>query len=441
VQRSIPYRCQRYQTPLVMKKIKTLRSLVVLIALLPVIFSACLKDKCSSEYRYTYYEPVYKTKAEVRANIKSNAPKEIQNTGTFYIYGNYIFLNEVDKGVHVIDNTNPSQPRNIAFIDIPGNQQLAVKGNILYADLYTDLVAIDISNPSVISVKKILDFVFPERMYGGGFAPDNSKVIVEWKRIDTVIMQSCENRRGPIRAGDVFLANAGGPAASVASGASATPTGMGGSMARFTIVNDYMYTVDHHTMKSVSISNPADPMLAAETYAGFDIETIYPFKNKLFLGSMGGLFIYDISNPVSPVKQGTFQHARACDPVVADDNYAYVTLRTGTNCGPTADELLVVNVANLSSPFLVKNYAMTRPAGLSKDANVLFICDGTAGLKAYDASDVANLHLLNTVTGIEPRDVITYNNHAFVVAKEGLYQYDYTDIHNIRLLSKITVNR
>jgi hypothetical protein len=425
-----------------MKKIKTLRSFLIIIALLPVAFSACLKDKCSSKYSYTYFVPVYHTKADVRANIKSNAPREIGTTGTFYIYGNYIFLNELDKGVHVIDNTNPLQPRNVAFIDIPGNRELAVKGNILYADLYTDLVAIDISNPSSISVKKILDFVFPERTYVNGFSPDQSKIIVDWRRVDTVISQSCENRVFPLRSGDVFLASAGGPTASAASGASAsTPVGMGGSMARFTIVNDYMYAVDRHTLKSVSISNPANPTLANDTYAGFDIETVYPFKNKLFLGSMGGLFIYDISNPASPLKQGTFQHARACDPVIADDNYAFITLRAGNTCGPAADELLVVNVTDLNSPSLVKNYPMTRPAGLSKDANVLFICDGTAGLKAYDASNVNNLQLLNTVVGIEPTDVISFNNRAYVVAKEGLYQYDYTDIHNIRLLSKITVNK
>jgi hypothetical protein len=49
--------------------------------------------------------------------------------GKLFIQGHYIFLNEVDKGIHVIDNSNPAQPRNVAFIDIPGNVDLAVKGN------------------------------------------------------------------------------------------------------------------------------------------------------------------------------------------------------------------------------------------------------------------------------------------------------------------------
>src|SRR5437867_12520350 len=98
------------------------------------ILHSCLKDKCTHTYRI--YTPVYKTTQEVRANIKSNGPKEIVNAGKLYLRGPYIFLNEIDRGIHIIDNTNPASPKNIAFIDIPGNMDLAVKGNTLYADLY-----------------------------------------------------------------------------------------------------------------------------------------------------------------------------------------------------------------------------------------------------------------------------------------------------------------
>ena len=156
---------------------------------------------------------------------------------------------------------------------------------------------------------------------------------------------------------------------------------------------------------------------------------------------MGGMFIFDITNPSTPVSQGSFNHARACDPVVADDNYAYVTLRSGTNCGPTSNELDVVNIQNLQSPVLAKTYPMNSPQGLSKDNNTLFICDGSAGVKVYNTSDVLSLQLLKTITGLEPVDVIAWNRIAIVVAKDGLYQYDYSDINNIRLLSKIIVNK
>jgi hypothetical protein len=418
------------------------RLTVELTGFLLVTFSlcmtACFKDNCKEERTYTYYTAVYKPKEEVKANIRSNAPREIENPGKIYIHGNYIFLNEVDKGVHVIDNTDPSHPGTVAFIDIPGNMDLAVKGNMLYADMYADLVTIDITDPRNVKTGKIIEGIFPERIWGNGFVTmDGTSIVTDWIRKDTVVTETCE--RGNLLfegRGDVFFASS-----KANSSVSASPVGMGGSMARFTIVKDYMYTVDRHSLNAVSISNAADPVLKNTIYAGWDIETIYPFKNTLFIGSMGGMFIFDITNPETPVSKSSFVHARACDPVIADEDYAYVTLRAGTNCGPTANELQVINVQNLEAPSLVKTYAMTGPYGLAKDNDLLFICDGTDGLKAFDAANVNDLQLLKTISGMETYDVIAYNNIALVVAKDGLYQYDYSNPSDIRLLSRIVVKK
>jgi hypothetical protein len=73
------------------------------------VFNSCVKDSCTR--RYVYWEPVYRTKDEVRANIKNNPVSEIESPGKIYIRGNYIFLNELDRGIHVIDNSNRSAPR------------------------------------------------------------------------------------------------------------------------------------------------------------------------------------------------------------------------------------------------------------------------------------------------------------------------------------------
>jgi hypothetical protein len=81
---------------------------------------------------------------------------------------------------------------------------------------------------------------------------------------------------------------------------------------------------------------------------------------------------------------------------------------------------------------------MKNPHGLSKDGDLLFICDGAAGLKLYNAGNVSNLQLIHEISDIETFDVITMNKIALVVAKDGLYQYSYADLSNIRLLSKIT---
>ena len=133
------------------------------IIIMGTIFSGCIKDNCTRENTYTYFMPVYKTTAEVKANIKSNTARLVENPGKLFIRGNYIFLNEVDKGIHIINNANPVKPVNVAFVDIPGNLDLAVNGNALYADLYTDMVTLDISNPLNVIVKKYNEGVFPFR--------------------------------------------------------------------------------------------------------------------------------------------------------------------------------------------------------------------------------------------------------------------------------------
>jgi hypothetical protein len=425
VQRFFKNGCQ-LQKITVMKKISAVVACCSLLFLLP----GCLKDKLT--HSYTILIPVYKSKTEVYANVKSNSPQPIQSPGKIFVYGNYIFLNEIDKGVHIIDNRDPANPVAKAFIDIPGNLDIAVKGNTLYADMYGDLVAVDISDPLNAKLLKSVPGVFPERSYENGFVADNSRIIIGWIRKDTTVEIKPSRDyivyTGPVLNGQ-FLSAA--PAS--------TPSGISGSMARFALVDNYLYAVDHHNLESISISNANDPVLVSTMNAGWDIETIYPLKDKLFLGSMGGIFIFNISNPAAPVAEGNFVHARACDPVVADNKYAFITLRAGTDCGPVDDELQIVDVTNLTSPTLLKAYPMTNPYGLSKDGNHLFICDGTGGLKVYDASDPGDLQLIKTISGMDTYDVIAYNNIALVVAKDGLYQYDYSDINNIHLLSRIVI--
>ncbi|HKB45181.1 MAG TPA: hypothetical protein VKC90_12355 [Chitinophagaceae bacterium] len=400
----------------------------------------CLKDTYQKTYTYTYYKPVYKTTDEVRANIKSSEPADIKQAGKIYIRGQYIFLNDVDKGIHIIDNSNPAQPKNIGFINIPGNMDLAVKGNTLYADLYTALIAIDITDPHHIVLKKVIESVFPHRYYNGYFTPDSTKVIASWEKRDTTVTE--KGRLGMEKNAGLLIYTAAdvnprffSPFAS----SSSSPYGAGGSMARFTLINNTLYTVGSSDLNVFNISNLSDPAYITNKNIGWNIETIYPFQNKLFIGSTTGMFIYDVSNPSNPKQEGQFSHFTSCDPVIADGQYAYATLRTGNRCNGFVNELDVIDINNLSNPVLKKSYNMTNPHGLSKDGNILFVCDGNDGLKIYNAANATNLQLIKTFAGIDTYDVIAYSGIAIVVAKDGLYQYDYSDINNINLLSKITI--
>ncbi len=394
-----------------------------------VLMQSCLKD--TKTKTYNIFSPIYTTKAAARSGVKNEAPKPVVSPGKIFVLGNYLFLNEVDKGIHVIDNSNPSNPINKYFIPIPGNVDLAVKGNVLYADMYRDLLAIDISNPMNVQVKKVVENAFPQRVYNNGFVGDTSLVITGWIKKDTTI----EYRNNY----DYFAMNEVVLLSSSSGGSSSlnAPVGIAGSMARFTLMNNYLYTVTNMELNVIDISQPQNPVFSNMIQVGWRIETIYPFQNNLFIGSSTGMFIYSTTDPAHPTLVSQFSHLTACDPVIADGNNAYVTLRTGTNCAVGVNQLEILNIQDLQSPTLVKTYPLTNPHGLSKSGNYLFICDGIAGLKVYDATDPNNLQLLQTISSINAYDIITLNNNAIVVATDGVYQYDYSNPSNLVLRSRI----
>ena len=80
-----------------------------------------------------------------------------------------------------------------------------------------------------------------------------------------------------------------------------------------------------------------------------------------------------------------------------------------------------------------------KPQGLTKDNNILFVCD--EGIKMYDASDPENIVLEKHVAGLEARDAIAWNKNLIVVSSNGLYQYDYSVPGDLTLRSKLSINR
>ncbi len=213
--------------------------------------------------------------------------------------------------------------------------------------------------------------------------------------------------------------------------------GVGGSLARFAIVDNYLYTVSNSTLKVFDISQAQQPRQMNSVKLGLNIETIFPYNNMLFIGSRTGMHIYDNANPTQPVLLSQYQHVQSCDPVVVQGNYAYVTLRDGTECRFGQNVLDVVNISNPRSPSRVQSIPMLNPHGLGIDGNVLFVCEGDHGLKVFDATDPVNLVEKQFIKGVRTYDVIPHKNVMLVVGKDGLMQYDYSDVNNPKLLSMI----
>lgn len=399
------------------------------------IISLLFITSCDKNEDFEYYNlatPVLISLDQLRSSIDILPPKEIKESGKIYSYKNYVFVNDKNKGVHIINNSNPEKPVKISFLNIPGNVDISVKDDFLYANSFVDLVVFNISDINQIKKVTILKdiFNFHFEIPEGADSIDWQKIQNGGFPVDWVITREKRNINEYYHGGGIFE--------DVMTANSESNTGNGGSLARFKIVNSYLYTVDSHYINVFDIQNLESPNKLESVFAGFDIETIFNRDNYLFLGSMSGMFIYNISIPASPAFVSEFQHGTACDPVVVDDTYAYITLRAGNLCGAFESSLQIVDISTIEKPFLVKSYAMDGPYGLGIKNEKLFICDGSSGLKVYDKTDVNNLKLLNHFKNITTFDVIPLENHLLMIGDGILYQYKYEN-NSINLISSFNL--
>lgn len=214
-------------------------------------------------------------------------------------------------------------------------------------------------------------------------------------------------------------------------------TGQGGSLARFTIAQDYLYVVDSRKLHAYSLTNSASPKLSSTQNIGEDIETIYAYKDKLFIGSMNAMYIYSIADPAHPAKLGTASHVRACDPVIADDNVAYVTVRSGNVCGGTQNAMFIYDVSNVLSPKQKNVIIMDNPWGLGKHNNTLFVCNGNSGLSVYDITNRYYPKLKQKLFDDTYYDVIVYNDMLICMVEGGTLLYELKADGQILKLAKI----
>ena len=205
---------------------------------------------------------------------------------------------------------------------------------------------------------------------------------------------------------------------------SANSTGVGGSLAKFTIVGNYIYAVSSHYLYAVDISDPAKPVNVGQSTLNFDMETIYPYKNRLFIGSRTGLYIYSIDKPAQPTLIGEAKHGRSCDPVVANNSVSYSTLKGNSVCGPATSGLYVYNVKNLNQPELKKTIPINEPIGLGMADSALYVCCANEGLKVYSIKDAYSPIEKKTIPGYHFIDIIPYNDILICWVSDGIILYD-----------------
>ena len=417
--------------------------------------TSCLRDKCTSTQTYTRFDPILQKAEAFRKGVVVESPRSLKKPGKIYVYGQYLFINERNEGIHVIDNSDPAAPKPVVFWNIIGNVDMAIRGNYLYADQYVDLLTIDISNiqlPTVVCTRKDafgLNGFSSDGSYIVGYTPtevtqeidcSDSRSSQTWfAQEDIVFVNTGVVNTGLFDAGSSNFSNPQLAYSSDGSGGN-VPAGLAGSYARFGLHQSYLYTLDNWLLRSWSLDDPSCPAAADSVYTSGNVETIFPWKDRLFLGSPTGLQIFNNSNPAHPVYETMFNHATGCDPVVCDNENAYVTIHGGTPCGGNFNQLDIVDIRNLPSAALNKSYDMKSPMGLAVTDRFLYICDD--GLKIYDKTNPLDLDLKKHYRDIKTYDVIALNESLLmVIGDDGFYQFDVSNPENMKQLSHIVVEK
>jgi hypothetical protein len=215
-----------------------------------------------------------------------------------------------------------------------------------------------------------------------------------------------------------------------------TDTGKGGSLARFAIVGNFMYAVSDWELKTYNITTPNAPQFVATQAVGWSIETMFAYGKNLFLGSRNGVYLYEIQSDGRVVQKSFYRHFNTCDPVVAEGQFAYSTIRSGVDCRirDTINQLQILDVSDINNPKLLSTFNMTFPIGLGIDGNYLFVCD-KEGLRILDVTDRKKPKEIRYLKNIDAVDVIVLDKNLMIIGKEKLTQLSYKDIANPTVIS------
>jgi hypothetical protein len=214
-------------------------------------------------------------------------------------------------------------------------------------------------------------------------------------------------------------------------------SGKGGSLARFTISENFLYLIDYYSLRVFDISNPSNPVEKNSVPLGFGVETIFPYKDKLFIGATQGMYIYSIADPAKPVSLGSVIHLRSCDPVVANDSISYTTLQGTVRCGPAESGLYIYDIKTITAPTLEKLLPLSTPYGLGLVDSVVFVCRGDNGLSAINVKHPSDPKIIYTKKDGFYMDVIPYDRLLICYVNTGILIYDATNLKNILKLGAV----
>lgn len=410
---------------------------IFIFAITAISLVSCTEDLGKTTVEYEKAEAVYGDLNALRSTPLISDAKTIVDPGKVYVSADLLLIGEEGEGIHVFDNTDPEAPRELYFINIPQNREFYVTNDKIYAETLYDVIKIDISNRQAPVLESRVENAFAEpytnangeALIGFTFTPvketlDRSSSVFSLVNGEDPIYFDYQNKLIP--RSNVPASFAGSSGSSI------------GTVNRIAHTNDHMYIIGNSVIYTFKDDGQLEKL--NEDHIGWNMETIYPRENTLFIGTQNSMEILSISDPANPSIVGVFSHATSCDPVLPTDDTAYVTLRSGNECDGNVDALSAVNIENLTAPFAIQDIEMESPYGMTIIDDLLYVGEGENGLKTFKILSDDTLELVDHDRSIQAYDVIphpTQSDIILVASPTGFGQYQLTSTSK-KLLSWIS---
>ncbi len=389
-------------------------------------FYSCQNDISTTEITYTEATALYEDLDQLRSVPLSGDIRELTDPGKVYISEDIILIGEEKEGIHVYDNSNPENPTVVSFIQIPQNKEFFVEGDIIYAESAYDMLKIDISD---IQSPQLITRV--ENAFGQGLFNNQGQALVgfEFEEV-TKIIDSNDDIFNLIFEQNILYFDFQRqliPESAVPSSFAGSSSNSIGTVNRIAKTKDHVYVISGQQLSTFSDESNFQHVNTRDI--GWQMETIYPADNNLFIGSQNGMQIIDITNPSNPFEAGWFVHATGCDPVLPVGSVAYVTVRSDEeqNCPGNLNALIVVNTANTNRLTQLQEIEMISPFGMTLIGDKLYVGEGENGLKVFDASQRDFLTEINYDNSVQAYDIIAHptdENIILISSPTGYGQYE-----------------
>ena len=417
--------------------------------------SACTKDQCKREVSYIHYTPIYMSVDDATQPIENLSPQPIENPGKIHYHRNFLLINEKRKGIHIMDNLDPSGPQNLGFISIPGNVDLITKNDILYADSYQDLLIIDIDNPLAATIveRRTEFFEFNKN--------EDGDLVVDDATSSHLVDEPCDQRQ----------ADAGWSVDQVRS----YPDGSFDALAEYVGgirrlsdilgVENYfgnyeqaLYVSTPNNIRIFDISNASNPVhvntltsTINNIWGQFHILTLHAGEGMLLAATTSGMHVYDNTLPLQPEFLNNFgrdEFDNTCRQLIT--SWRQEGYFANEPCFyPLSFNMIYNATPNPNTGIIVREaFPFEEPLrGLAAYDSILYVAGADAGLYIIDAATpfeflepLATInHPANDVL-ILPAEFCSTGHDALIVTGENaIYQYDLSTPLLPNVLSEISI--